>query len=78
MRTFHLEVHMDNAAFENSPETELADILRDVAGRIEDQGVDLFTIHRNDRSNTWSAVDTNGNSVGEFRIFDTTKRKARA
>lgn len=68
MRTFTLEIQMENAAFDDAPEIELATILRDIAIRIEDQGVDFFTVRRR-RSQSWAAVDTNGNTVGDFRVL---------
>lgn len=48
---------MDNAAFTDSPASELARILRDLARRIEDFG---DTERR--------LMDTNGNHVGDFKI----------
>lgn len=72
MRTFTLEIHMENDAFdgEDAASDELVFILRDVAERVEDQGVAQFTVRKGQRSQSWSAVDTNGNSVGAFRILE--------
>jgi hypothetical protein len=54
-----ITVNMDNAAFEGSPATELARILRKLAKRIEDTGCDYAPI-----------MDENGNKVGELNISE--------
>jgi hypothetical protein len=54
---FTLEIDCDNTTFDESPATEVARILRETAGRVE-EGV-------------WpgNLRDSNGNTVGSFRFF---------
>lgn len=52
--TFTLNVRLNGAAFE-WPMTELARILREIAGRLEEEGADSGAIR-----------DSNGNSCGGF------------
>lgn len=51
-----ITVNMDNDAFADTPATELARILRDLAKHVE-RGEDYRTL-----------MDSNGNKVGAFRI----------
>ncbi len=53
-----ITVKMDNAAFEDTPATELARILRTLAEKIENEGPGICTLR-----------DVNGNTVGEFKIY---------
>jgi hypothetical protein len=50
---FSIEIKTTNAAFEDSPETEIARILREWADRIEEGA-----------QGTYKVFDINGNSVG--------------
>jgi hypothetical protein len=54
-----IEIRMDNAAFEDSNGSELAIILRDIARRVDTRDM---TPH------TMSIRDSNGNTVGSFKI----------
>ena len=56
-----ISITMNNAAFDDEPEIELARILRDLAARVE-RGYDQVNLR-----------DANGNKVGEFKIVN--KRK---
>ena len=53
---FKLEFSTDNAAFDDAPATEIARILRDIAGKVE----------RGDYLDGASIHDFNGNRVGEW------------
>lgn len=56
MPALHLTVDMDNAAFEQYPEVELASVLHKAVKAIEE-------------GNQFGALlDTNGNAVGSWRI----------
>lgn len=58
--TFKLEIACDNAAFEDEPHLQIADILRDVANRIANGGDPIEGTVR----------DVNGNTVGRFRMVE--------
>jgi len=58
--TFTIEIQMDNAAFEDGGGVEVANILRELAGRID--GVTLR------EGNSFRLSDTNGNRVGEAMV----------
>ena len=53
-----IKVSMDNAAFEDDPRQELADILKKVVEKLE-TSVSMYH---------YVLRDTNGNKVGEFTI----------
>lgn len=55
-----IEINMDNAAFEEVPGVELARILRELAGRLDESG-EVEPGYRNLR-------DINGNGVGFCQI----------
>jgi hypothetical protein len=55
-------IKMDNAAFEDCPASELARILRDLAGQIENGELPPVTLR-----------DINGNNVGKFMILETSR-----
>ncbi len=57
-----IEISMDNAAFEVSPGTELARILRESARKVEGAEADEIGI--------FSLWDINGNKVGKLAITD--------
>ena len=71
-RTFILTVHMDNnASFADAAEAELGCVLRDIIDRIKDQGAEAFTVKIGQGGRRyWAAVDSKGNTVGEFRIVE--------
>ena len=72
-RTFTLTVDMDSALFGGAPETELGYVLRDIIERVKDQGTETFVVKaRRPRQSrrSWAAVDSQGNTVGEFRILE--------
>lgn len=54
MAKYGITIRTDNAAFEDSPETEVARILRKLADDIEARGLDSYTLR-----------DINGNRVGD-------------
>ena len=54
-----LEINLDNAAFEESPDLEAANILSDLARRIREHGT---------ASLSPTLRDTNGNTVGSWEI----------
>ncbi len=56
---FKLQLSCDNAAFDETPATEIARCLRDVASRME-RG-ELCNVYRDIR-------DVNGNVVGQFAL----------
>lgn len=56
MSTMTIEIEMNNAAFEDAPEREVARILRELADRVEVRGVGSVDEVR--------LRDINGNSVG--------------
>lgn len=59
MSGVNIEFSTDNAAFDDEGmATEIGRILRDLAGRIESEGIDHLTLK-----------DINGNSIG---VFETT------
>ena len=51
-----IEIEMDNAAFEDSPASELARILRGIAAKVANGETEIV------------ARDINGNSVGSLEI----------
>ena len=54
-----VQFNCDNAAFEDTPEFEVARILRHIADRIENgEATGLYQ----------NAIDINGNIVGTFRL----------
>lgn len=55
---FYLQIDCDNAAFEETPASEIARILRDAAKRVEDDADGL-----DERAPLY---DANGNKVGWF------------
>lgn len=56
MSFVRIHIDTDNAAFEDMGKaTEIGRILRDLAGRIESEGIDTATLK-----------DINGNTVGNF------------
>lgn len=57
MTTFNLSLEMDNAAFDDDAALELARILRELADRIEQDGLDSGEPIR--------LRDVNGNTVGQ-------------
>lgn len=57
--TAKITVKMDNAAFGETPASELARILRDLAHEIENNGEEGCPL-----------FDYNGNKVGEFAISE--------
>ena len=56
---FTLSINLGNAAFDDSPMTELARILRDLAHKVE-TGQAIF-----DSGKVW---DANGNTVGHYKF----------
>jgi hypothetical protein len=58
---FNLYIDLQNDAFQQSPETEIARILRDVADRIEHSTKFDLSMYRTIR-------DINGNDVGRYAI----------
>ena len=61
MSQVEINIETDNAAFdEEGMATEVGRILRDLAGRIELDGIDHLILR-----------DINGNRVGDFDIFPT-------
>ena len=60
-RKFELKFDMENAAFEEAPELELARILRDLAARIEVSGAGV--------PSEYVIRDVNGNRVGEAYVL---------
>ena len=54
---FTCEIDMDNAAFDDTPATELARILEAIAERARDDGQTEDRVH-----------DYNGNTVGQWEI----------
>lgn len=62
MSVFKVEFEMLNAAFEEYPETEICRILRNIAYKIEQNGI-LHEYH-------WfqTILDSNGNDVGRWAI----------
>lgn len=52
---FSLQFETGNSAFDDAPASEIARILREIASRVEDQGV-----------GDGNVIDGNGNSVGRF------------
>jgi hypothetical protein len=56
-----IEIATDNAAFEGDAGPELARILRDIAGRLERDGVD-------GRADGFKVRDVNGNTVGKVEV----------
>ena len=70
-RTFTLTVDMDSASFDQEPELELGCVLRDIIDRIKDQGAQAFTVKLKESGRRyWAAVDSKGNTVGDFRIVE--------
>tara|TARA_R110002153_G_scaffold79279_2_gene202398 strand:- start:95 stop:283 length:189 start_codon:yes stop_codon:yes gene_type:complete len=59
----NLKIKMDNAAFGEYPNHELARILRELAKRAEMCGFTLVGGH-------FPAIDLNGNRVGQLRVED--------
>lgn len=57
---FRLEIETSNVAFDDGPASEIARILRDLAGRVERDGVP-------ERGDFWILRDANGNRVGKAR-----------
>jgi len=55
-----IHIHMDNAAFDQAPASELGRILRDLASNIEQTGAEEAVLR-----------DSNGNAVGAFCIKET-------
>lgn len=55
---FNIKIHMDNAAFDDYPATELARILNDLAERVKDGETPPMSLR-----------DLNGNKVGT--VFET-------
>lgn len=51
-----IKIDMDNAAFDETPATELARILRDIAEQVE-EGLTMLVIQ-----------DVNGNDCGKFKV----------
>lgn len=59
-----IEIKTDNAAFDGeSCGPELARILRDLAGRIEEYRAEEFQ-----QGDGWRALDSNGNVVGRMEV----------
>ena len=58
MTVFTAQFATDNAAFDNDFRTEVADILRDIARRIEEGYRDFDGL----------ITDSNGNYVGQFKL----------
>lgn len=56
-----INITMDNAAFEDAPERELARILRELANKVERNGLG--------RGGRDPIRDVNGNTVGKFIVF---------
>lgn len=54
---FRLQIETGNAAFDDAPASEIARILRDLAGRIECDGIPP-------KGDCWHLRDVNGNRVG--------------
>lgn len=61
---FRLNISMDNAAFEQDPNAELARLLRNVANALDRQQGDIM----NDGGAP--VFDVNGNSVGAYFVTD--------
>ena len=57
-----IEIKMDNAAFDEGPETEAARILRELAEQLEDN----WYFAKMD--NELPLIDINGNRVGSVRV----------
>ena len=57
-----ITINTDNAAFEDDPASEVAGILRDLAGLIYRQGVTTGT--------SYGLLDSNGNTVGSVEVTD--------
>ncbi|MDR9836814.1 MULTISPECIES: hypothetical protein [Herbaspirillum] len=55
-----IKIDMGNAAFENSPSSEVARILRELADKVEDRGVSI--------GDGIKLYDVNGNNVGQFEV----------
>ena len=55
-----LFIETENAAFDETPASELARILRDLAKRIEQDGPESYTVLR----------DRNGNKAGEAQFTE--------
>jgi hypothetical protein len=55
-----IEIRMDNAAFDDAPAAELAQILRDLANRIDHDG----------QADDGPLFDANGNRVGSIHLGD--------
>lgn len=58
---FKLEIETGNAAFDDTPASELARILRDLAGELECEGIPR-------RGDSFTLRDVNGNRVGRAWI----------
>ena len=58
MATLKITIQMDNAAFEDTPMSEVARILRRYARAIEEYGEPNVTFH-----------DLNGNTVGNAKVM---------
>lgn len=59
-----IEIELAGAAIEQDSDTEVADILRRLAGRIADDSVGIEAV------NCTHLLDANGNSVGEVYLSD--------
>jgi|OpeIllAssembly_1097287.scaffolds.fasta_scaffold662297_3 hypothetical protein len=57
MKKLTITIRTENAAFDESPELEVARILRSLANRMEVDGVEDRNI-----------LDVNGNKVGEVKV----------
>jgi hypothetical protein len=58
---FKLEIETVNAAFDDEPASEIARILRELAGKMEREGAPA-------RGYSWTLWDVNGNRVGRAYV----------
>lgn len=57
MKCAKLKIEMENQAFSEDANYEVSRILKELADKIENRGIDTYVLH-----------DINGNNVGEFEI----------
>ena len=65
-KTFHLNIHTGNAAFEDDPFLELARILRKIANNLETS--DRQWVSRDGSLMSQTIRDFNGNDVGRYAL----------
>lgn len=64
MKCVKLKIEMENQAFSEEPNYEVSRILKELADKIENRGIDTYVLH-----------DINGNSVGEFEVGACTRKR---